>query len=178
MKVRNVVPTRTNFETMCMELFRIDKHLSGEYISWLREDRRESRATEFTTHHRVTQESVREWVINTGQSGESLMFAILMNEVHVGNIRLYHGDLREDSYYLGVLVGQEWRGQGIGTRAIAHLSDSALRSRFADCLAARIYCDNHSSYVAFTRAGFTTTSVGVWNDHGLDRAFYNLERRH
>lgn len=177
MKVKQAVHTRTNLNEMRLELFRIEQHLSPEYIEWLRADKKLSRATEFTTHHSVTRNTAQQWVVNTGQASDSLLFAILVNEVHVGNIRLYQGDLPEGTYYLGVLIGQAWRGQGIGTSAIAHLSTSALKSGFADRLVARIYCDNRSSYVAFMRAGFTTTTVDSWNDHGSDRFFYHLERR-
>ena len=77
--------------------------------------------------------------------------------VDAGSVRL---DLSGDEATANINLDPEWRGRGIGARALRALCREAFESLGLARLTARVKADNSASRVAFERAGFQVINEG------------------
>lgn len=140
--------------------------VSETYVEWLnnREINKflESR---FQIH---TVETTRNFVETMLRSQSNLLFGIrsLSLQRHVGNIKLGPIDNRHGLAEIGLMIGdrQAW-GQGIGTDAIAAVTNLARTQLGLRKITAGCYGSNKGSSKAFLRAGFMVEAVR--KDHFL-----------
>jgi UDP-2,4-diacetamido-2,4,6-trideoxy-beta-L-altropyranose hydrolase len=74
-----------------------------------------------------------------------------------GTMRL---DIASAEATVSIHLAREWRGRGVGTRALAALADLAFGELGIDRLLASVKPDNYASLAAFAHAGFTRVESG------------------
>lgn len=84
------------------------------------------------------------------------LYIILADGVDAGMLRLDVGD-REAT--VSVNIAPEWRGLGVGTRALRSVCREAFGPLGLHRLTAKVKADNRASRIAFERAGFTVVEA-------------------
>ena len=82
-----------------------------------------------------------------------------------GTVRL---DIAGADATVSIHLAREWRGRGVGTRALTALADLAFGELAIGRLLASVKANNHASLAAFAKAGFVRVASG---------AVVELERR-
>jgi spore coat polysaccharide biosynthesis protein SpsF (cytidylyltransferase family)/RimJ/RimL family protein N-acetyltransferase len=85
------------------------------------------------------------------------IYIVQADGVDAGVVRL---DVKNGEATVNINVAPEWRGQGIGTRALRALSREAFGPLALNQLSARVKADNTASRRAFERAGFRPVDEG------------------
>jgi [ribosomal protein S5]-alanine N-acetyltransferase len=134
------------------------EHVTPEYVSWLNDP--VVVANTEARFHESTIETTREYVRRTLDSPDSLMWRILTDGQHIGNIRLSSINFQHRRAAIAILVGSRshW-GRGIGQAAITLVSAHAFTALSLYKLTAGIYETNTASRRAFERAGFLVEAV-------------------
>ncbi len=127
--------------------------VSPRYVGWLRDPEvNQYLETRFTEQ---TLETVADFVKGMVGSKREHLFAICLDGVHVGNIKVgpinAHHKLADVSLFIG--ERSAW-GKGVATAAIALISRHAIRELGLRKLEASIYHPNIASARAFARAGY------------------------
>jgi len=159
-----------------LRLFDLAKHLSPDYIQWLQRASTHDRGNVvYLTDHKVSRETVMAWVTEVQGEPDSLLFAVMCKNRHVGNVRLHR--IAEDPHalYIGVLIDPEQQGRGLATAAIRVLAEGAIQSGFGQVVRARAYIDNHASMRTFEKAGFVVVQTGVWSEVSPPREYALLQ---
>lgn len=129
------------------------EHVTPEYVSWLN-DPLVTAQTEarFAPSDPV---AVRQYLSNTLEAPDAMMWRVLSAGQHVGNIRLSSINHRHRRAAVAILLGsrRHW-GQGIGSTAIDLVSAHAFSALAVGKLSAGIYETNPASRRAFEKAGF------------------------
>jgi spore coat polysaccharide biosynthesis protein SpsF len=84
------------------------------------------------------------------------IYIVVVNDLNAGAVRL---DLDRDEARVSINLAPEWRGQGIGTRALRLLCREVCGSPELERLSAQVRPENHASRVAFERAGFSVIAA-------------------
>ncbi len=129
------------------------EHIGATYVSWLN-DPKVIAGTEIpATLH--TEESVREYVKTTLKASDAMIWRILVDETHVGNIRLSSITEAHKRASVALIIGcrERW-GKGIASRSIALLTAYALNEMDLHKVYAGMYASNPASRQAFEKAGF------------------------
>ena len=85
------------------------------------------------------------------------LFVIVADKMLVGTARL---DVVEREAAVSIHLAREWRGRGVGSRALCVLAELAERELDIDHLVASVKPDNHASLAAFAKAGFDRVESG------------------
>jgi len=83
------------------------------------------------------------------------IYIVVVNDADAGTVRL---DLDRDEARVSINLAPEWRGRGIGTRALRLLCRELCGSPKLERLSAQVRPENHASRVAFERAGFSVVA--------------------
>lgn len=86
------------------------------------------------------------------------IYIVQVDGVDAGVVRL---DLSNGEATVNINLAPQWRGRGIGTRALRAVCHEAFDSLGLAGLTARVKADNLSSRVAFERSGFKVVSEGT-----------------
>jgi ribosomal-protein-alanine N-acetyltransferase len=78
---------------------------------------------------------------------------------HVGNTLLSHIDLINNNCTVGILVGKEYWGKGMGTSAVSLISDYALNTLGFHKIIAGVVKENIGSSKLFERSGFILEGI-------------------
>ena len=79
--------------------------------------------------------------------------------IHVGNVLLSRIDLINSNCNIGILVGKEYWGEGIGTSAVSLMTDYALDVLKLHKVIAGVVEENIGSAKLFRKAGFTLEGI-------------------
>ena len=145
--------------------------VSLEYVGWLN-DPRTNQFLE-VRRHRQTLQTVTDFVATSIESSEELLLKIVVSanpldpsreQIHVGNLRIHGIDGYHKFAELGLVIGiTEFRGKGIGQRALS-LAEELSRVRLSlRTLTAGCYRANHASLRAFLSRDFSV--VGARRNH-------------
>lgn len=128
-------------------------HVVPEYVAWLN-DQDVMRFTE-AGHDTHSLESARNYVLSEEKDSESLLWRVVENNAHVGNIRLSAINRHHKRCEIAIVIGMKnkW-GAGVGTIAIDLASKYALTTLGLRKVSALIYAENERSIRAFAKAGF------------------------
>jgi RimJ/RimL family protein N-acetyltransferase len=140
--------------------------VNDRYVGWLR-DPEVNRYLE-TRFTEQTLATVTDFVKRAMAAKDEHLFAICLDGVHVGNIKVGPVKSRHKLADVSLFVGERaaW-GKGVATAAIVLASRHALHELGLRKLHAGIYAPNVGSAKAFARAGF--------KQEGLRRRHYLLE---
>lgn len=150
-----------------IELFQLTvERVSDSYVGWLNDPEiNQYLESRFAAQDRP---SVEAFVSAIAASEKDLFLGIhdLALGRHVGNIKLGPIDRRHGLGEIGIMIGDRaaW-GRGVGTRAIALLSEIAAAELGLRKLTAGCYRRNAGSQRAFEKAGFHVEAVR--RDHFL-----------
>lgn len=125
--------------------------VTPEYVGWL-QDPETTKWTE-ARHARHTLESTREYVAKAWIDPLVTLLGVFANGTHVGNVRLSRME-HYPTAEIGLLIGPEFQGQGLGPKAIVQASALAFGLGTVCKLWAGIYAENTPSLRAFARAGY------------------------
>lgn len=95
------------------------------------------------------------WFAESLDRSDRRIYIVVVNGADAGTVRL---DLDRDDARVSINLAPEWRGQGIGTRAIRLLCREVSDSPELARLSAQVRPENHASRVAFERAGFAVAA--------------------
>ncbi len=129
------------------------EHVGASYQSWLA-DPVVTRFTETRAEKRSLDE-IKAYVTTVNESPQDQIWRVLLDDRHVGNIKLNHIQLQHKRSTVGIMLGDRsvW-GKGVAARAIDLLARSAFASGRIHKLAAGIYASNLASLGAFAKANF------------------------
>jgi RimJ/RimL family protein N-acetyltransferase len=125
--------------------------------TWLWRNDPETRAASFESAE-IPWDTHRRWFGDTLLREDRKLFVIEANGTPAGTTRL---DIAGAEATVSIHLAREWRGCGVGTRALAALADLAFGELGIDRLLASVKPDNHASLAAFARAGFTRVESGA-----------------
>lgn len=95
-------------------------------------------------------------------------FAILLDQLVIGDIYLKNIDLTKRSCELGIhMVNDQYKGKGYGSEAIKLMAEYAFSDMGLDTVWVKILIRNHRSKQAFLKAGFI--------EIGEDQGMYHME---
>lgn len=161
---------------MNLRLFELGKHLSPEYVQWLQRASTHDRGNVvYLSSQEVSRETVMAWIAQVQGEPDSLLFAVMCDDRHVGNVRIHRIPEDPNALYIGVLIDPEQQGRGLATAAIRVLAEGAIQSGFGRVVRARAYIDNHASIRAFEKAGFVVAQTGVWSEVSPPREYALLQ---
>ena len=104
----------------------------------------------FETHER--------WFLDSLRRRRRKVYIVVAGDRPSGVVRL---DVTGRQATVSIHLAPEWRGRGVGPRALAALADVAFGRLGLVRLVARIKADNAASLAAFRRAGFTSAEAGA-----------------
>lgn len=137
---------------------------NSTYVNWLNDKEinqyLESRFVLATT------ENVKKFIENIIQTTDTFFFAIIdkITNEHIGNIKLGPVNTYHKRGDIGLLIGnKKYWGKGIGTEAIALISDFAFNNLNLDKIMAGCYANNIGSFKAFIKCGFV--EEGLFKHH-------------
>lgn len=159
-----------------LRLFELAQHLSPEYVQWLqRASAHDQGNVVYLSAHEVSRETVTAWVAQVQREPDSLLFAVMCDKRHVGNVRLHRIPEDPHALYIGILIDPEQQGRGLATAAIRVLAEGAIQSGLGRVIRARAYIDNLASIRAFENAGFVVAKTGVWSEVSPPREYALLQ---
>lgn len=129
-----------------------------------------------TRHHKQTLTSIRNYISDRSTDG-SVMFAICINDRHIGNVKL--GAMQKQHKYLPLsyFIGDrtQWN-QGFATQAVKQAVDYAFLHMGAHRVEAGTYAVNKASERVLLKAGFhaegTQKSRFRCNDEWVDHLLF------
>ena len=104
----------------------------------------------FETHER--------WFLDSLRRPGRKIYLVVAGDRPSGVVRL---DVTGCEATVSIHLAPEWRGRGVGPRALEALADVAFGPLGLVRLVARIKADNAASLAAFRRAGFTSADAGA-----------------
>ena len=104
----------------------------------------------FATHER--------WFLDSLRRRHRKIYVVVAGDRPSGVARL---DVTGRQATVSIHLAPEWRGRGVGPRALAALAEIAFSRLGLVRLVARIKADNSASLAAFRRAGFTFAEAGA-----------------
>lgn len=81
------------------------------------------------------------------------------DEVHVGNILLSNIDIDNKNCDIGIFIGKDYWGTGIGTSSVVMMSDYAFNTLKVHKIIAGVVEGNTGSAKLFEKAGFTLDGI-------------------
>lgn len=132
--------------------------VSERYVSWLN-DYDVVKYTE-QRHHTHDLLSVREYVRRTLENEGVLLYAIMLANEHVGNLKIGPIDRRHASSKISYFVGERrYWGAGVASRAIARAIVISRNELGLVRLEAGVYSGNVASERALSRNGFRLEGI-------------------
>lgn len=126
--------------------------ISDEYIGWLNNP--ETNRYLEVRHQTQTRASVSAYVQRILNSHTGYLFAIYLDDIHVGNIQLILGEHYQVGS-IGLLIGHKsYTGQGVGTDAIKLVTEFATKQLKLKKLEAGCYEKNLGSLSCFLKCGY------------------------
>lgn len=128
------------------------------YVGWLND----AETMQFTESRfrRHTEEDARDYVAKANAANNAWLWRIMLNGLHVGNIRLSAPELVHKRGSIGIVIGdKDLRGKGIAPDAIALVTDFAFGDLAFNKLTAGMYADHVASQRAFQKVGFTKEAL-------------------
>ena len=116
----------------------------------------ETRAASFESAE-IPWDTHRRWFADTLLREDRRLFIVEVNGTPAGTTRL---DIVGAEATVSIHLACEWRGRGVGTRAVTALADRAFGVLGVSRLLASVKPDNHASLAAFAHAGFTRVESG------------------
>ena len=95
------------------------------------------------------------WFAESLDRPDRRIYIVVVNGADAGAVRL---DLDRDEARVSINLAPEWRGRGVGTRALRRLCRDVSDSPEIERLSAQVRPENHASRVAFERAGFAVVA--------------------
>lgn len=105
----------------------------------------------------ISLEEHSRWLEESLARSDRRIYIVQADGVDAGAMRL---DLAAGEATVNINLAPEWRGRGIGSRALRALCREAFGPLGLRRLTARVKVDNAASRAAFARAGFTLESAG------------------
>ena len=97
------------------------------------------------------------WFEETLKRSDRKLFIVSADGVDAGMVRL---DIQDRDAAVSVNIAPEWRGRGVGPRALGCLSREAFGPLGLLRMSAVVKRENAASRIAFERAGFTVVDAG------------------
>lgn len=97
------------------------------------------------------------WFGDALRREDKKLFVVEADGAPAGTTRL---DIAGADATVSIHLAREWRGCGVGTRALAALADLAFGECGIHRLLASVKPDNHASLAAFAHAGFSRVESG------------------
>ena len=136
----------------------LSAHVKQAYVDWLNDDAVVGQTEQAGRHH--TLDTVRAYVETNIAAPDAMLWRILFNDAHVGNIRLSGISQVHCRATIALIVGNvSLHSRGIGSQAIALLAEHALSRLGIQKLTAGIYATNPGSRRAFEKAQFHLEAV-------------------
>jgi RimJ/RimL family protein N-acetyltransferase len=127
--------------------------VSQEYVDWLNDPDVVAFTEQRGRQHSL--KSVHDYVCATLQAPDAMIWRIICNDRHVGNIRLSEINKTHARAACALMIGvASARNRGVGRSAIDLIARHALGALQLHKLTAGIYATNPASRRAFERAGF------------------------
>jgi RimJ/RimL family protein N-acetyltransferase len=98
------------------------------------------------------------WFADALARGDRKLFVVEAGGEAAGTVRL---DISGADGTISIHLAREWRGRGLGTRALRALAGLAFGDLGIARLLASVKPDNHASLAAFAKAGFTRVESGT-----------------
>jgi len=136
----------------------LPEHVKQTYVDWLNDDAVVGQTEQAGRRH--TLDTVRTYVKENISTPNAMLWRILFDGLHVGNIRLSGITRVHCRATIALIVGDvSLHNQGIGSQAISLLSDHALSCLKVWKLTAGIYATNPGSRRTFEKAQFHLEAV-------------------
>ena len=138
-----------------------ESDITGRYLSWFRDER----VTRYLEAKNLTRQEAIDHLRRGIESGDWFLYAICVDGLHIGNLKIGPIDRRHGLADLVTIIGDpDYWGRGYATEAVRQ-GVALAWSLGIRKLAAGIWSDNIGSVKAYTRAGFTIEAT--LRDHYL-----------
>lgn len=106
----------------------------------------------------ITYEIEKEWITRVLKRDNEKRYAILANEVYVGNVQLTNINKNDAEFHIFIGNMQHW-GKGIATIATKLLLEIALLDFQLKTVYLWVHKDNHSAIKVYQKNGFKITQL-------------------
>lgn len=131
-----------------------EDHVTQTYIDWLNDPE----TVQFTEQRFIKNNrySTLQYIQKSIMSDDELMFAILVEKTHIGNIKVGPINRNHGFAHISYLIGNKnYRGLGIATKTIKTVLDFCFSCLKLNKVCAQYYSNNQASARVLEKCGFT-----------------------
>jgi len=127
-----------------------ETYVTEKYVNWINN----SEVNKHLETHKTTLQDLLKYVKNKMNNNNCLMYVILYNNIHVGNIKIEPIDYNTKECVLGIMIGDKnYHRKGIGTKSILLIID-VLKEKNIKNIYLGVKKDNIPAISLYKKIGF------------------------
>ena len=144
------------------------KHINDNYLNWFKD----IKIKKFISYKPKNLEDLKQNVLKIIGDKNIFFYAIIVNEIHIGNIKIDNINFHDKSATIGILIGnRKFRNKGIGYQVINFIIKELNKNQILNVF---LGCDknNFEALNLYLKSGFVIISKNK-NNFFLKNNFYN-----